>query len=76
MTNESTAIELAEELDGLKPSERFARLAKTVFSVTPEQLADQEVRSQSDKPARRHGPPKGTPNWRTKRKQEVEQPTT
>jgi hypothetical protein len=63
------------DFDALKPSERFARLAKTVFSVTPEQLADQEARSQDERPVRKYGPPKGTPNWRTKRKQAVGQPT-
>jgi hypothetical protein len=63
-------------IDNMKPSERFAHLAKTVFSVSPEQVADQEARSQDEKPARKHGPPKGTPNRRTKRKLAMEQPTT
>jgi len=64
-----------DKTEGLKPSECFARLAKTVFSVTSAQLAEQEARSKADHPKGKPGPPKGTPNWRTKQKPANQQPT-
>jgi len=76
--NNSTArtdLPVPDDHDALKPSERFAHVLKTVLRVTPAELAAQEARSKAENGTKPRGPAKGTPNWRVKRRQAMEQPT-
>ena len=59
-----------DDFDSLKPSERFARLAKTVLSVTADQIAQQEAKGRESPTGRKRGSAKGTVTWSTKRKLE------
>jgi len=54
--------------------QRFKRFARALCNVPKAELDAQLAKSDPVQPLRNYGPPKGTPNWRTKRKQANEQP--
>jgi len=57
-------------------TQRFSRTMRALFRVPKAELEEQLAKSDAEEPVRTSGAKKGTPNWRTKRKQQInEEPT-